>query len=421
MRHHLFRRLDQPPAPLALALLALLALNLGMYSWLAPDRPAAPAEAPVAEAPAAEAPAAEAAPPPLNVPWPSGGATVFRADWGRGIAEEGWRVLSGDWAVEGDSVVQRNPAGHDYTIVHSGSYTNVLIQVTLTHRQGSGGGLLFNMPSPDRQAGAHLVRYDDAGKALFWGYFNAEGGFVGQGYANGPAPGTAPHRIEILSGAESYAIRLDGVTIAADVPLFSTSGGIALTSSQSVVAFSDLALTEVGAEAPPADALAGMSVLSGDWAAEDGVIVQRAGEATDYLNATGAAAERYQLDLAIQFPAGAPADAGGGVIFHMPARDSLQGAHMVRLANRGAAVFWGRYDASGTFIGEGSADLGAPTEGVRRLAVAVRGDSFDITVDGRLIAGAIPLQRGDGWISLLSFRGPVRFTTVELRLGEAPR
>lgn len=416
MRNPILRRFDHPPAPLALALLALLALNLGLYSWLAPDRPTAPAEAPVAEAPVAEAP-----PPPADALWPSGGEMIFRADWGQGIGASGWRVLSGDWAAEGGSVAQRNPAGHDYTITHSGPFTSYLLQVTLTHRQGSGGGVLFHMPGPDRQDGAHLVRYDDVGKALFWGYFDAEGGFVGQGYANGPAPGTAPHRLEILSGAESYAIRLDGATVAADVPLFSKSGGIGLTTSQSVVAFSDLTLTAAGAEVPQTDALAGMSVLSGDWAAEDGVIVQRAGEATDYLNATGAAAERYQLDLAIQFPADAPADAGGGVIFHMPARDSLQGAHMVRLANRGAAVFWGRYDAEGAFIGEGSADLGAPAEGVRRLAVAVRGDSFDITVDGRLIAGAIPLQRGDGWISLLSFRGPVRFATVELRLGEAPR
>ena len=241
---------------------------------------------------------------------------------------------------------------------------------------------------------------------------------MGQGFIDLPTPpASAEHTLEVVSGRDSYAIRLDGLTVAANVPLLSRSGSIGLTTSQSVVAFRDLRLWSLSGSGPTQTGdLSGLRSLSGDWITEGESLVQRSSEATDYLNATGISAEQYTLSVQIAALDGAPPDAGGGVIFHMPARDSRAGAQMVRFADGGQSIFWGRYDEAGTFIGQGSAELGQPTA-PRTLAISVRGDSFSIRVDDRLIADAVPLQRREGWIGLLSYRGALSFSNAQLRLG----
>ena len=71
----------------------------------------------------------------------------------------------------------------------------------MTHRAGTGAGVLFNMPYTDRLNGAHMVRYSDRRPGgMFWGYFDAIGKFVGQGYATVDPPADRRHDLRVVSG-----------------------------------------------------------------------------------------------------------------------------------------------------------------------------------------------------------------------------
>jgi hypothetical protein len=295
--------------------------------------------------------------------------------------------------------------------------------VTLRHLDGVGGGVVFHMPQPERRSGAHMVRYADDDSALFWGFFDDAGDFVGQGSALVPAPGTTAHTLEITSSQDSYTITLDGITIAQDIPLTSTRGSVGLVASQSAVAFDALEVLpqqeqEQTAAVVPAGGLDNLSFLSGTWVREGTTVRQLDQDATDFVSATGIAAERYTLRVTLLLPDDPELpDVGAGVLFHMPAQDSINGAQMVRLGGSGREIFWGAFDEAGVFQGQGQADLPAAPGEPRTLTLVVAADTYTILIDEQEIAAAVPLQDNGGWIGLLSFRGPVSFQDVRLTLG----
>lgn len=412
------------------AVLALGLLNAGLYAWLSPPaalspaQPAQPPQAQPAQGDGAQSPAA------TQPPAPAAGAPLYTATFSGAPADAGWTPFAGDWAVEEGRLVQRAAAGPDMGIGYSADFSGYVLRVNLRHLKGVGGGVLFNMPRPDGVAGAHMARYTDDGAGLFWGYFDAQGVFQGQGFAPTAPAGEGAHTLEVSSGAETYGLSLDGATLVANVPLASRRGGIGLIASQAAVSFGEIAVLGLGAGgaapaptvapdlAPTEAPLDALSSVSGDWAREGDALVQRAGEATDYTTATGVAAERYRLSVTIEFPGGAPADAGGGVIFQMPGRAERAGAAMARLTDGGKAIFWGRYDADGDFQGLGSAALPDGEPARRALTLTVRAGSFDLAVDGEPIVQDVPLDGAGGYIGLISFRGPVRFRAFQLALGE---
>jgi hypothetical protein len=82
-----------------------------------------------------------------------------------------------------------------------------------------------------------MVRFSEDDEVIFWGYYDENGDFTGQGSANVEAPGTEPHTIEVRAGQDTYTVVLDGETIVEDVALQSGEGHVGLTSSASVVVF----------------------------------------------------------------------------------------------------------------------------------------------------------------------------------------
>jgi hypothetical protein len=405
-------------ATLVFGLIALGLLNVGLYGWLAPVQPAPPPPQLTA------IPAATAA--PIEAPPLPNSDITYQADFSGALNDSGWLPFAGDWAIEAGSLVQRSLESGDLGIGYKATYADYALSVTLQHRQGTGGGVLFNMPKPDSVAGSQMVRFTDDGAGIFWGSFDERGVFTGQGFAAVGAPSDGPRRIEIRSGPDRYSFSLNDKQIVADVPLTSSQGGIGLISVGSVVAFSDITVRPIGvaAAAPAAptaiisdtSGLDSLVAVSGDWAREGDAIVQRASETTDFTTATGVAAERYTLSISIEFPERAPPDVGGGVVFQMPTRTDRAGAAMVRFSNGGSAIFWGRYDADGVFQGVGGADLGG-VAATRTLGLTVRAGSFDLSVDGRVIAKDVPLEAQGGYIGLISYRGPVRFRAFQLSLG----
>jgi hypothetical protein len=277
------------------------------------------------------------------------------------------------------------------------------------------------------------VRFADWADALVWGYFDEVGQFKGQGYAKIEAPGTSAHTIRVQTGAGGYNVYLDGQQVASNLPLFSDSGHIGLITSKAKAAFGPINIGSdgqtVASVAPaqqvntlpqePGDIFGDIETISGEWVRE-GIKLSQLNSATyDFSISTGVYAGVYTLETAIVLPEDPQmTDAGGGILFHMPERDSRTGSHMVRLAGRDELI-WGYYDQNGAFIGQGRQQLGTADQSTHNLKIVVDKGSYRIVVDGQDVAQSVPLKQQEGWIGLVSYRGPVTFDGISVTFGTA--
>lgn len=367
-----------------------------------------------------------------------GAAPLWSAAFDGSINDSLWRPIAGDWSFAENMLLQTDTSGFDLGTLYAESFTDFVYTVDVRHLEGVGAGVLFNVPQLGAVDGGHLVRFTDDNTGIFWGHFDAAGVFNGQGYAPTGAPGTGWHTIEIAGRGDSYALRLDDRLLAAGIPLQSRSGYPGLTTSQSSAAFANINIypltvstTVVPGVVPgPAVVIAStdtltstdlleLETINGEWVQdENGDIRQLAQLAIDYTMGTGMAAESYRLDATIQLPDDPDlANAGGGMIFHMPDRESKENAHLVRLVNGGSGLTWGYFDATGRYVGQGYADLALTEDRTHQISLVVERDRYDVTVDDTLIIDNMPTQRDSGWIGLLSYRGPVTFRDMQLTLG----
>jgi hypothetical protein len=168
-------------------------------------------------------------------------------------SEANWRVLAGDWTLEEAAFVQRDRSGYDRALEHRDSFVPPYkIRTRFRHLSGSGAGVLFGLPDAELGLNAgrgdtQMVRYADDGRSLLWGFFDARGAFIGQGYAPTPAPGNTWHELEVQVEKDSYSVALDGQALQAGIPVKRAAGRIALQTSLSSAAFD---LLEVQAESP---------------------------------------------------------------------------------------------------------------------------------------------------------------------------
>ena len=168
---------------------------------------------------------------------------LLTQDFAAGVDQSQWQPLRGDWQFTKDALVQQKEEGFDYAISHAARFDQFVLRVRFRHEAGTaGGGVLFNRPDNETAKRGHLVRYDQ-GKTLIWGYFDEQGEFVTQGYSAVDPPGDQAHTVQIFSDGDTYAILLDEIVVAQDLPLISKTGHIGLTASQSVVAFERVEVT----------------------------------------------------------------------------------------------------------------------------------------------------------------------------------
>ena len=161
---------------------------------------------------------------------------LLQEDVAKVIDSSAWTPLHGDWHFEAHAIVQQQAEGYDHSLRYAGRFSQFTLRVSFRHRQGIGGGVLFHLPDGATTKQGHLVRYLE-GPTLVWGYFDAQGAFVGQGNAAVEPPGDQVHTLQIAVGEAVYSILLDDRVMAEKVPLVSPAGHIGLTASQSVVAF----------------------------------------------------------------------------------------------------------------------------------------------------------------------------------------
>lgn len=153
-----------------------------------------------------------------------------------------WNAVIGEWRFEPGALVQQQPRGYDYSTIYTGAFSQFTLRVRFSHRQGIGGGLLFNMPDATSEKSGHMVRYFED-NVLAWGYFNAAGVFSGQGNIRVDPPSTQAHTLQISADGAVYSIKLDEQLVAENIPLINKQGHIGLTASQSVVAFDEVEIT----------------------------------------------------------------------------------------------------------------------------------------------------------------------------------
>ncbi|MFN8529664.1 MAG: hypothetical protein U0670_13730, partial [Anaerolineae bacterium] len=346
--------------------------------------------------------------------------------YGTNFTEDGaatqWMPLSGTWTFEPGAMVQTQTDGFDLTTVLNIPFTApYTLHTTLRHRQGIGGGVLFNLAAVNSKNGGTMVRYFDDGSVVAWGYFDAAGAFNGQGNAPVSVPGTDPHSLEVTVDSASYRILLDGVILAENVPLMNavTPSYIGMTASQSITAFESISVTAPDTAPATTSLVTGgidTTAAVGDWQVSGTSVTQQLPELTDYFAGTGIAAETFTLSVDVQLSTDNP-QAGGGLVFHMTGRDNPSGGAMVRFGSGGSEVFWGEYSPDGVFTGTGGAPLTSTPGELLALQITVRSSAYDVSVNGTVIAEGLPITRADGWIGLISFSGPVTFSNIQLTMG----
>ncbi|MFZ5878769.1 MAG: hypothetical protein ACOY0R_05320 [Chloroflexota bacterium] len=350
-----------------------------------------------------------------------GGASPYHGVFSGRLPDAGWKALSGDWVFQDGNFLQRKRDGYDFTAVYTKQpYRSFSIQVGLTHQEGSGAGLVFNLPYTDRLAGGYLVRFSDRrDNALVWGYFDEFGVYKNQGYADVTHAGTDRHTLRVVSGETAYSIYMDDRLVAQSVPLVNGQnfGYVGLLTSQTVAVYDEVSVDGVGAIFQGTynnfDGFSDQRIVSGKWTLESNRATQTVPEAADYVWNTGVLASQYSISATITLPDGDTA--GGGFILHMAERGTKNNSYIVRLRDGGTSAWWGSIDSDGKFKGQGS----APVKGSGRtflLKVVVDVDSMSLFIDGQQIVADVPLPSQDGWIGLVAYGGPVIFEDVKLEV-----
>ncbi|MEO0561666.1 MAG: hypothetical protein AAF125_06115 [Chloroflexota bacterium] len=338
-----------------------------------------------------------------------GEALVYSDTFDSAGGVSAWTPFSGTWVFDDGALRQTDATGFDFGAGNiTGLPSTYTYSVMFAHEQGQGGGVLFNMATPESKNNAHMVRYVHDDDFLTWGYFDAEGIYTGQGSVPVPNPGTETHTLTVFVTPDSYVIALDGETVTGEIPLAVTGNHIGLVSAQSVMRVARVNVT-TGATVNTELTVEAVGT-SGVWEITPTGTIQTAMDATDYVAGTGFAAESFALDVTITQGEGA----GGGVVFHMEARDNPAGGTMVRFNPIDSVIFWGRYDAEGVFEGAGSAPVVLPEDESVDLRIVARPALFDVIVNGEIIVRDIPLASEGGWLGLVSFSGPVAFDELQL-------
>lgn len=350
-----------------------------------------------------------------------GGAEApYRGVFTGEFARSGWKAVRGTWTFQEGRLVQPDPLGLDSSVVYTGqAFREYSLEAGFSHLEGFGGGVLFNMPYTDRLNGAHLVRYSDRRPgAIFWGYYDETGKFVGQGYTDVQAAATDRHVLRVVSKAETYDIYLDGTRLVANLPLQSDAGYIGLLTTQSAAAYDlvSVGATDAAASAAPVttDGFSEVRPLSGDWVTEGDTAVQQVTDLGDYVLNSGVFASAYVVEAEVVLPEGG--QIGGGFLFHMPDRGSRNGAQLVRLAKGGASLLVGYYDETGQFKGQSSLALAPAAR--HRLRLEVGGDRVSVYLDDALVLKDFRLKRSDGWLGLTAHGGVVTFEGIRVTVAE---
>ncbi|MFN8620755.1 MAG: hypothetical protein U0869_08445 [Chloroflexota bacterium] len=385
-----------------------------------------------------------------------------------------YRQFGGTWRIKDGTLVQSDPALPDqFATLGAQLPTGTTGRFGATLRFTSdraGGGLLFGMEHGDDRAGSQLVRFgrnEDGTPYLAYGAFDEQLQFQGQGSI--PLD-TLPEsvRLAVVLHPDTYDVQVDEQTVAADVPLRFHGTHAALTTWFSSVVFDDVTLEAIEAPAPtqaaqsaptPADApataapaaatpdptaapdatpepvaatppataalpaitaldesfdgdasTADWAPMRGDWVRDAGSLAQH--DTTHYDLAIVHRAPIQDAAIAVRMTQ--QGSLGAGIVFGLPATDSLKGGNLVRFGPDGA-LFWGAFDDAGTFTGKGYAQTNVAPGEPHTLEVRLAATSYSIVLDGAELATGVPLAHELGHFGLTTSVTDASFDQVTVQ------
>jgi hypothetical protein len=317
-------------------------------------------------------------------------------------------VLSGSWRIGQGFLEQVETQGFDrVALAPIGPQSFYRLRVRLQHLEGAGGGVVFNLPNPNSLALGHLVRYAEDGRSVFWGHFNEQGIFVGQGFVRVEPPGASPHLLEVFSYDKTYAVWLDGVQLASSVPLVSSAGRIGLTTSLSRVMFTELRLEATG-PAPNTPWLPfgplHLHTTEGDWVQQGLAIYQRSSQPTvaRAISAKSVRPNRLRVELRWDSPQ------AGAAVYIVPRLGFIEGGWGIRFSQGGRLATWGRLQEDrmdgGSLVLEG---------GHQVVTFELEGSQGHIWLNNQRLV-TLP-QAKEGFLVLQTLGGPVGFVPLEVK------
>ena len=327
-------------------------------------------------------------------------------------------------------------------------------------QDAQGGGILFDVQRPTSHLGSQLVRLgrDELGTYVLCGYFDANN--VLQVQANERVTGqpdlSEVGHLSILVGPRTYSVLVGDQPVLRDLPRMASGGWVGLDAQGGPVVFSDAQVDLIGENATVAEPAEVVNVapaaqptppptmrlpyqadfrtaldqtvwqpLAGQWAIDNGALVQqRSDESDDGVTLEDAPGGDYTIRTRFHHMQGM----GGGVIFDLPSRTSRNGGQIVRYADEAGGVFWGYLDQQGTWRGQGSMHTEPAGTTSHALEVGIRRDSYSIRLDGQALAVGVPRVNRAGYIGLTTSHSVVAYESFEVlpsadlatRLGTGP-
>ncbi|MDX2141266.1 MAG: hypothetical protein SF123_24490 [Chloroflexota bacterium] len=156
---------------------------------------------------------------------------------------------TGDWRMDGASIVQTAAEPTDYIAGTgiAGEQFVISMDVLLSESsQDAGAGIIFHMSGRNQRALGSMVRFGAGGSQLFWGHYDANGVFIGEGGVELEARPGVTRTLRLVVRTGTYDIFVDEVLVAEALALNTSSGWIGLLSFSGPVEFSNIQLAVGG-------------------------------------------------------------------------------------------------------------------------------------------------------------------------------
>lgn len=150
-------------------------------------------------------------------------------------------AITGNWTF-GDVITQQSSDTVDYIAGTGIAAETFRVDVVISlpdELEDAGAGIVFHTSERDSVANGQMVRFGSGGQEIFWGQYDSDGIFAGQGSAPLDLDWTDAHTLTLIVSTDSYNVLVDDEIIITDVPVIGDFGWINLLSYRGAVQFAD--------------------------------------------------------------------------------------------------------------------------------------------------------------------------------------
>ncbi len=154
-------------------------------------------------------------------------------------------AANGNWVVDDGVIQQTDTENTDYVAGTglAGEQFTVSVRITLPpDNPDAGGGIVFHMGGRDDPHQGYMVRFGSGGQEIFWGRYNADGVFMGEGGVPLNLMAGEAYQLLLNVREDSFDIQVNDDMIVGMIPLESGSGWIGLVSFGGPITFTDIRL-----------------------------------------------------------------------------------------------------------------------------------------------------------------------------------